>query len=105
MWRDFAVANFSFGMVFWLPVSCRWWAPAIGHDPLLKAMQRVPFKSALPRYMYAINAATGLVLWQFTSGGSCLSGAAIAGGDLFWGSGYSNFGLGTPKSNRMSDVA
>ena len=37
-------------------------------------------------------------LWQFASGGSCLSGAAIAGGNLFWGSGYSNFGFGTPNN-------
>lgn len=49
-------------------------------------------------HMYALNAATGAVLWQFQSGGSCLSGAAIAGGNVFWGSGYSNFGFGTPNN-------
>lgn len=49
-------------------------------------------------YMVALNGATGAVLWQFASGGSCLSGAAIAGGNLFWGSGYSNFGFGTPNN-------
>ena len=49
-------------------------------------------------YMYALNGATGQVLWSFASGGSCLSGAAISGGMLFWGSGYSNFGLGTPNN-------
>ena len=49
-------------------------------------------------HMYALNAANGAVLWQFASGGSCLSGAAIAGGNLFWGSGYSNFGFGTPNN-------
>jgi len=49
-------------------------------------------------HMYALNAATGAVLWQFASGGSCLSGAAIAGGNVFWGSGYSNFGFGTPNN-------
>ena len=48
-------------------------------------------------YMYALNAATGKVLWQFASGGSCLSGAAISRGEVFWGSGYSNFGFGTPN--------
>ena len=46
-------------------------------------------------HMYALNAATGAVLWNFTSGGSCLSGAAISDGTLYWGSGYSNFGFGT----------
>jgi len=50
--------------------------------------------------MYALDGATGHVLWQFASGGSCLSGAAISGGEVYWGSGYSNFGFGTPN-NRL----
>ena len=41
---------------------------------------------------------TGQVLWSFPSGGSCLSGAAISNGMVFWGSGYSNFGNGTPNN-------
>ena len=49
-------------------------------------------------YMYAMNAATGAVLWQYASGGSCLSGAAISNGTVFWGSGYTNFGLGTANN-------
>lgn len=51
-------------------------------------------------HMYAMDAATGEVLWAYASGGSCLSGAAISNGMLFWGSGYSNFGAGTPN-NRL----
>jgi polyvinyl alcohol dehydrogenase (cytochrome) len=46
-------------------------------------------------YMYALNASTGAQLWSYPSGGSCLSGAAIADGVVYWGSGYSNFGFGT----------
>jgi len=49
-------------------------------------------------HMYAMNAATGAILWSYASGGSCLSGAAISDGMLFWGSGYSNFGFGTPNN-------
>ncbi len=49
-------------------------------------------------HMYALNAATGAELWSFPSGGSCLSGAAISNGTVFWGSGYSNFGFGTPNN-------
>lgn len=49
-------------------------------------------------YMYALNGATGAVLWEFPSGGSCLSGAAISNGTIYWGSGYSNFGFGTPNN-------
>ncbi|WP_457444214.1 outer membrane protein assembly factor BamB family protein [Roseateles sp. P5_E4] len=48
--------------------------------------------------MYALNGANGAILWSYPSGGSCLSGAAIADGTLYWGSGYSNFGFGTPNS-------
>jgi polyvinyl alcohol dehydrogenase (cytochrome) len=42
-------------------------------------------------HMYALDGATGEILWTFASGGACLSGAAISEGRLFWGSGYSNF--------------
>jgi polyvinyl alcohol dehydrogenase (cytochrome) len=46
-------------------------------------------------YMYAVAAATGDILWEFASGGSCLSGAAISRGNVYWDSGYSNLGYGT----------
>ena len=49
-------------------------------------------------HMVAMNAATGGILWDFASGGSCLSGGAISKGTVFWGSGYSNFGFGTPNN-------
>jgi polyvinyl alcohol dehydrogenase (cytochrome) len=49
-------------------------------------------------YMYALNGATGAVLWEFKSEGSCLSGASISNGEVYWGSGYSNFGFGTPNN-------
>lgn len=48
--------------------------------------------------MYALDGANGAILWSYPSGGSCLSGAAIADGTLYWGSGYGNFGFGTPNS-------
>jgi polyvinyl alcohol dehydrogenase (cytochrome) len=38
--------------------------------------------------MYALDAATGRILWRFASGGSVVSGAAITGGRVYWGSGY-----------------
>jgi polyvinyl alcohol dehydrogenase (cytochrome) len=47
-------------------------------------------------YMYALNAATGDMLWRYPSGGSCLSGAAISRGAVYWGSGYGRFG--TPNN-------
>lgn len=49
-------------------------------------------------HMYAMDGNTGAILWNFVSGGSCNGGAAIADGTVFWGSGYSNFGVGTPNN-------
>ncbi len=44
--------------------------------------------AALPN-MFALNAATGQILWRFPSGGSVNSGPAIVNGTVYWGSGYS----------------
>jgi polyvinyl alcohol dehydrogenase (cytochrome) len=49
-------------------------------------------------HMYAMDSATGSILWSFASGGSCNAGAAIADGTVYWGSGYSKLGLGTPNN-------
>ena len=38
--------------------------------------------------MYALDAASGTVLWSFQSGGSCVAGAAVVDGTVYWGSGY-----------------
>ena len=43
-------------------------------------------------HMYALNAATGQVLWSFASGGSVLDAPSIVDGTLYWGSGYKRFG-------------
>jgi polyvinyl alcohol dehydrogenase (cytochrome) len=49
-------------------------------------------------HMYALDATTGVVKWDFPGGGSCVSGAAISNGMVFWGSGYGNFGMGVPNN-------
>lgn len=49
-------------------------------------------------HMYAMDGATGNILWSFASGGSCNAGAAISGGKVFWGSGYSALNLGTTNN-------
>lgn len=48
--------------------------------------------------MFALNAATGATLWSFAAGGSVIAGASIADDTVYWGSGYSHFGLGTPDN-------
>jgi polyvinyl alcohol dehydrogenase (cytochrome) len=52
--------------------------------------------------MYAFNAATGQTLWSFESGGSVNSGAAVVDGNVYWGSGYANFGFGTGNNKLYS---
>jgi polyvinyl alcohol dehydrogenase (cytochrome) len=52
-------------------------------------------------YMYALDGASGAVLWEFPSGGSCLSGAAISRGMVFWGSGYTNLGPPLTTNNKL----
>jgi polyvinyl alcohol dehydrogenase (cytochrome) len=47
--------------------------------------------------MYAMDAHTGAILWDFASGGSCNAGAAVVNGVVYWGSGYSSFGTGNDK--------
>lgn len=47
--------------------------------------------------MYAMDASDGRILWTFASGGSVNSGPAVANGIVYWGSGYTRFGFGTPN--------
>jgi polyvinyl alcohol dehydrogenase (cytochrome) len=41
--------------------------------------------------MVAMDAATGEIKWTHASGSSCLGGAAIANGTVYWGTGYRTF--------------
>jgi polyvinyl alcohol dehydrogenase (cytochrome) len=45
--------------------------------------------------MLALDAATGHTLWNFAPGVSVNAGATIVNDTVYWGSGYSNLGLGT----------
>jgi polyvinyl alcohol dehydrogenase (cytochrome) len=48
--------------------------------------------------MYALDATTGNILWNFASGGSVIDGPSIVDGALYWGSGYSEIrGTGNNK--------
>jgi polyvinyl alcohol dehydrogenase (cytochrome) len=49
--------------------------------------------------MFALDAATGEILWQFASGGSVNSAPAVVGNRVYWGSGYNflNFGVANNK--------
>jgi polyvinyl alcohol dehydrogenase (cytochrome) len=41
--------------------------------------------------VFALDAATGQIKWNFATGGSVAAGASIVNGTVYWGSGYSQF--------------
>jgi polyvinyl alcohol dehydrogenase (cytochrome) len=43
--------------------------------------------------MLALDASTGKTLWTFEAGSSVIAGASVAGGTVYWGSGYTHLGL------------
>jgi polyvinyl alcohol dehydrogenase (cytochrome) len=43
--------------------------------------------------MFALDAATGKVLWSFPSGGSVAAGAVVVNRTVYWGSGYGRVGF------------
>jgi polyvinyl alcohol dehydrogenase (cytochrome) len=49
--------------------------------------------------MYALDARTGTILWNFASGGTVIDGPSIVDHTLYWGSGYRNIppGIGNNK--------
>jgi polyvinyl alcohol dehydrogenase (cytochrome) len=52
--------------------------------------------------MFALDAATGKILWSYPAGGSVIAGAAIANGTVYWGAGYSHLGVpGFTGSNKF----
>jgi polyvinyl alcohol dehydrogenase (cytochrome) len=44
--------------------------------------------------MYALDAATGIILWRFAAGSSVNAGPAVVDGTVYRGSGYNRLGLG-----------
>jgi polyvinyl alcohol dehydrogenase (cytochrome) len=50
--------------------------------------------------MYALDAATGRILWQFAAGSTVNAAPAVVNGSVYWGSGYSRAAEGT-GNNRL----
>lgn len=51
--------------------------------------------------MIAMDAASGAIKWQYASGSSCLGGAAIVNGTVYWGTGYRTFAPLTTAGNKL----
>lgn len=88
-----AALDAATGEILWETADPEGWfdtGPVTGANGVVYACSMDP-----EGHMYAMDAASGSILWSFASGGSCNSGAAVSNGMIFWGSGYSNLGLGT----------
>ncbi|PJE95798.1 hypothetical protein CUT44_21320 [Streptomyces carminius] len=48
----------------------------------------VLYAGSLNNHMYAFDAATGELLWDFEGEGASMSGPAVTGGTVYWGNGY-----------------
>jgi polyvinyl alcohol dehydrogenase (cytochrome) len=96
-WGNFTALDAVTGQILWQTPD-----PVVGGSdvaPVTTANGVVFGCSIEPQgHMYALDARTGQVLWTFVSGGSCNAGAAVANGTVYWGSGYSNWGVGTPNN-------
>ena len=57
----------------------------------------VLYAGSLAGYMYAIDTATGQVLWETRGEGSSNAGPAIVDGTVYWGNGYQRANIGTPS--------
>ena len=56
----------------------------------------VMYAGSYSRQMYALDANTGTIFWNFASGGSVIDGPSIVDGVVYWGSGY-KIGIGNNK--------
>jgi polyvinyl alcohol dehydrogenase (cytochrome) len=51
--------------------------------------------------MFALDAATGTILWRFSAGSSVNAGPAVVNGSVYWGSGYARSGVEGSGNNRF----
>ena len=50
-------------------------------------------KLAFQNQMFALDATTGEILWQFSAGSSVNAGPAVVDGTVYWGTGYTRSGI------------
>jgi polyvinyl alcohol dehydrogenase (cytochrome) len=58
-------------------------------------------KLASQNQMFALDAATGSILWQYPAGSSVNAGPAVVDGTVYWGSGYSRSGVEGSGNTRL----
>jgi polyvinyl alcohol dehydrogenase (cytochrome) len=53
----------------------------------------VVYAPSMSGNMYALDAATGQVLWNYQGDGAAIGGASVVSGTVYWGNGYSHLGI------------
>jgi polyvinyl alcohol dehydrogenase (cytochrome) len=93
-WGAWSALDVSTGKLIWQTAD-----PTSGaFDPgAVSVANGVMYAGSQSGLMYALDAASGKVLWSFASGGAVVGGPAIVDGVVYWGSGYRDSGATNNK--------
>jgi polyvinyl alcohol dehydrogenase (cytochrome) len=94
---SWAALNPADGRILWQTPDPQWTVDPRGASDLaaLSVANGIVFAGSMAHageQMYALNSATGAILWRFPAGGSVVAGPAIVRGTVYWGSGYARTG-------------
>jgi FOG: WD40-like repeat len=95
-WGAWSALDVGTGKILWQTAD-----PTVGalDEGSVSVANGVMYAGSYAGQMYALDAATGNILWSFESGGSVLDGPSIVNGTVYWGSGYRKIapGIGNNK--------
>ena len=95
-WGSWSALDVATGKILWQTAD-----PTVGtiDTGSVSVANGVMYAGSYSGQMYAFDAGTGQILWNFASGGSVIDGPSIADGVIYWGSGYRNIppGIGNNK--------
>jgi polyvinyl alcohol dehydrogenase (cytochrome) len=95
-WGSWSALDVATGRILWQTPD-----PTVGtiDTGSVSVANGVIYAGSYSGQMYALDTRTGRILWNFASGGTVIDGPSIAGGTLYWGSGYRNIppGIGNNK--------
>jgi polyvinyl alcohol dehydrogenase (cytochrome) len=95
-WGAWSALDVATGNILWQTAD-----PTVGtiDTGSVSVANGVMYAGSYSGQMYALDARTGKIVWNFASGGSVIDGPSIVDGALYWGSGYRNIppGIGNNK--------
>jgi polyvinyl alcohol dehydrogenase (cytochrome) len=94
-WGSWAALDAQTGSILWQIADPTPGAIDVGS---VSVANGVLYTDSYSGYVYAIDAATGEILWSFNTGGSVIDGPSIVNGVLYWGSGFAHIPPGTPNN-------